>query len=154
MSRAFLVTIFAVAACGGTTSAPGADAGPADARPRADAGPMVDAAPFTGVACDVPDNACVDPSSVCCTGAGSDRCAAPEALCSGDRMQCDGSEDCKGNEVCCFIKGHGSMCTQPDMCAAGDQIMCHRVGGPPCPNGLQCCDVNGGPYGVCQSGGC
>jgi hypothetical protein len=32
--------------------------------------------------------------------------------------------------------------------------MCHRVGGPPCPNGLQCCDVNGGPYGVCQSGGC
>lgn len=159
MSRAILVAILLVA-CGGNPSAPAPPDAPVDAAGtvRPDGGPTPDAPQFEGVACDVPANACVAPDGVCCTGAGNDRCLAPQGLCGGERMQCDGPEDCGSGNVCCYIQGHGALCTPAGMCAAGDDVMCHRLGPPSCPGALHCCDLRGGPlgnpYGVCLSGGC
>ena len=158
MSRTACVTIICVlAACGSSPSAPEPDA-TVDAVIVADAGPRPDGQPFEGVACNGdPNGACEAPASVCCLADSGDTCTLPQTLCTGPRMQCDGAEDCNPGEVCCYISGHGALCTEADMCGGGDQLMCHP-GGTACANGLHCCPLPGvgarSGYGVCRSIAC
>jgi hypothetical protein len=120
--------------------------------------PGIDARSFAGVACVVPDGVCLPPDGTCCTGNGGDKCQTAASSCGGERMQCDGAEDCSGGTACCYLAGHGSLCTEASMCAGVDVIMCHPDGPATCPGATHCCALRGGPttspYGVCLSGGC
>jgi hypothetical protein len=158
MTRALIFTMFAVAACGGNTSAPAADAS-VDGAVVFDARMGVDAQSFAGVECGLaPTATCLAPDGVCCVASGGDKCVAPQTLCNGERVQCDGAEDCRSGEVCCWLQGHGSLCTQAGMCGGGDEVMCHPGGPPTCGGSMHCCDLGGGPvtsvYGVCSAGPC
>jgi hypothetical protein len=122
---------------------------------RSDAVPGADARTFAGVACGIaPTLTCTPPTSECCV-AGNDTCIMPEAACTGERMQCDGTEDCNGGDVCCFRPGDGARCAAAAMCNGTDVVMCHPDGPKTCVGALKCCQLGPGPttspYGVCRA---
>ena len=147
-----LLSSLVIVACGGGATKGG---GP-DAAVDAHAIVIVDGGPdYAGVACGLtPTTTCRGGDPDCCASNASDTCVASTAVCNGERMQCDGPEDCAANEDCCFISTHGAACTERGMCGNGDLVMCHP-GESTCGAGLMCCDIGPGPttspYGVCRA---
>lgn len=152
MLRNFVcVAALLCAACGGGATK---GSGP-DAAVTFDAPIRVDSA-YGGVSCGLsPTTTCGGSGPVCCVDNNGDTCVATGDPCSGERMQCDGPEDCAGNEQCCYIATHGASCTERGMCGNGDLVMCHPGATNTCGTGLMCCDIGPGPvsspYGVCRA---
>lgn len=137
------------AADDGGTDAPESGDGGIDGATRGD-----------GVLCARQDQACVDPRPECCDVAtGTDTCVAMNGTCAGERLECDGPEDCPVAQECCLFDGQGSRCIDTGVCGTTGPIaneMCHVVGD--CDQNEMCCGTAPGPaldlYSVCRTGPC
>ncbi len=138
--------------------APAADASGGDATPI-DAG-RDGAIGTTGVLCARADQACTEPTPICCdVSPGLDTCIASGGACSGERLACDGPEDCPFGDECCLFQGQGSRCIPSGVCGTTGAIsneMCHVQDD--CAPGLTCCGTAPGPaldlYAICTPAGC
>lgn len=136
---------------GGTPSvdadpnAPDADPNAADADPdQADSG--------AGAAGEVPCGdgpACTSPEGCCVTGGkggGDQTCATAEQCADGFFQECDGRNDCPGDDYCC-LGGGGVSCTNADDCGIA---ICSTPAD--CPTeGDMCCMGEGDAAGACSA---
>lgn len=113
-----------------------------------------------GVLCARQDQSCVDPTPECCdVTTGTDMCIAANGTCAGDRLACDGPEDCPLAQECCLYEGQGSRCIDEGICGTTSSIsaeMCHVM--TDCDQNEMCCGTAPGPaldlYSVCRTGPC
>lgn len=113
-----------------------------------------------GVRCARADQACTGATPECCDlMTGTDMCIAPSGTCAGDRLECDGPEDCPTGDECCLFAGQGSRCIQAGVCGTTGSIsntMCHVMND--CGQGELCCGTAAGPavdlYAICTQGPC
>ncbi|MBZ0230722.1 MAG: hypothetical protein K8M05_00100 [Deltaproteobacteria bacterium] len=141
---------------------PGDDASALDASTDAAAsdGAIDGARSGDGVVCARADQACVEPTPECCdVMTGTDTCVATTEACAGDRLECDGPEDCAVGDECCLFQGQGSRCIQAGVCGTTGAIsneMCHAP--TDCAQGEMCCGTAPGPqvdlYAICTMGPC
>lgn len=118
------------------------------------------AASGNGVLCARADQSCVAPTPECCdVASGTDTCVATNATCAGDRLECDGPEDCPPNQECCLFEGQGSRCLDTGTCGTTGSIsnaMCHVPGD--CDANENCCGTAPGPaldlYAICTMNPC
>src|SRR5687768_573691 len=108
-----LIAIVVVTACGDDKGVSSIDA------PAIDVDAAIDAPTTTNtVACGDSTTSCAAPGQYCCDMAGgTDTCMpSPPNGCTGNAMQCDGSEDCPAQMECCLFAGQGSRCIQTGIC--------------------------------------
>jgi hypothetical protein len=125
-----------------------------------DGGAIDGATTGNGVVCARADQSCTGAMPECCDlMTGTDTCIAPSGPCAGERLECDGPEDCAQGEECCLFDGQGSRCLDEGICGTTGSIsstMCHVVAH--CDQGELCCGTAPGPavdlYGICSSGPC
>lgn len=119
-----------------------------------------DGATAGGVVCARLDQTCVAPTPECCDlPTGTDTCIGTNDACAGERLECDGPEDCPVGDECCLFQGQGSRCIQAGVCGTTGSIsneMCHEH--TDCEQGELCCGTAPGPqvdlYAVCATGPC
>ena len=160
LTKLILVGAVAIAACAAPdermVDAPGSGG---DAAASGDGG-IDGAANGNGVLCARADQSCVAPTPQCCDLAtGIDTCIAANGACAGDRLECDGPEDCFVGQECCLFDGQGSRCLDEGICGTTGSIsneMCHVQGD--CDLNEMCCGTAPGPaidlYSVCTQGPC
>jgi hypothetical protein len=113
-----------------------------------------------GVLCAREDQSCVAPTPECCdVTSGTDTCVGTNDPCSGDRLECDGPEDCPASQECCLFDGQGSRCLDTGICGTTGSIsneMCHVAGD--CDANENCCGTAPGPaldlYSICTTSPC
>lgn len=131
--------------------------------PRIDAPTVdaaIDAAIGNGVLCARADQSCTGATPECCDlMTGTDTCIAQAGTCAGDRLECDGPEDCPVLQECCLFDGQGSRCIDAGICGTTGAIsneMCHVIAD--CDQGEMCCGTAPGPaldlYAICSNGPC
>jgi len=121
---------------------------------------VLDARIGNGVLCARADQSCVDPTPECCdVASGLDTCIAQAGSCAGDRLECDGPEDCPAGEECCLFDGQGARCFDTGICGTTGSIsntMCHVEGD--CDANENCCGTAPGPaidlYSICSMDPC
>ncbi len=82
-----------------------------------------------GVLCARANQTCSGATPECCdVESGTDTCIAQSGACAGDRLECDGPEDCGQGQECCLFEGQGSRCLDEGICGTTGSIsneMCH-----------------------------
>lgn len=132
----------------GATTEPLIDGAPGvpDARLPIDATPVPPDATL-GVACGA---ATCATQQVCCVsfGGGGQQLDCSDNCGGGDlTYECDGPEDCGGDDCCLAGSGGGSTCRSS--CNFGQQLTCRSDGD--CPSSQTCCPANIGNISVCRA---
>ncbi len=103
-----------------------------------------------GISCPGISSCTIGQEACCISSEGSAYCVAPNAC--GDmgsvELQCDGADDCEGEQVCCMPEFVGNASA---FCTAGcleDTVLCSRDS--QCPNATSCLMDSSGHYMTCQ----